>query len=78
MLSDTDRAILAIEAEWWGHAGAKEQRVRSVLDMSMTRYHQRLSALLDCPDAYAEQPVLLNRLRRLRDARRTERPRVFM
>lgn len=72
-LSERDRAILAFERQWWKYAGAKEQAVREAFDMSATRYYQVLNALIDSPDALAEDPLLVRRLRRLRSARQRQR-----
>ena len=52
-LSDRDRAVLAFERQWWKYAGAKEQAIRELFDMSATRYYQVLNALLDRPEALA-------------------------
>jgi hypothetical protein len=72
-LSDRDREILAFERQWWKYAGAKEQAVRDLFDMSATRYYQVLNALLDRPEALAADPMLVKRLRRLRAARQRQR-----
>ena len=72
-LSDRDREILAFERQWWKYAGAKEQAVRELFDMSATRYYQVLNALLDRPEALAADPMLVKRLRRLRAARQRAR-----
>ena len=67
-LSERDTEILAFERQWWKYAGAKEQAVRELFDMSATRYYQVLNALLDRPEALAADPMLVKRLRRLRTA----------
>jgi hypothetical protein len=72
-LSERDREILAFERQWWKYAGAKEQAIRELFDMSATRYYQVLNALLDRPEALAADPMLVKRLRRRRSAR--QRPR---
>ena len=72
-LDDRDRAILAFEAEWRRHAGAKEDAIRADLGMSPARYYQLLSRLLDSPAALEHDPMLIKRLRRLRDARERSR-----
>ena len=72
-LSERDRKILAFERHWWKYAGAKEQAVRDLFDMSATRYYQVLNALLDRPEALAADPMLVKRLRRLRAARQRAR-----
>lgn len=72
-LSDRDRAILAFENEWTRHAGAKEEAIRAELAMSPARYYQLLGRLIDTAEAQAEDPMLVKRLRRLRDARARQR-----
>ncbi|GIF24144.1 hypothetical protein BJ973_007627 [Actinoplanes tereljensis] len=73
-LTEREREILAFEARWWKHAGAKEQAIRDTFSLSSTRYYQVLNALLDKPEATEHDPVLVGRLRRLRATRaRTRR-----
>lgn len=72
-LSDRDLEILAFERQWWKHAGAKEQAVREVFDMSASRYYQLLNILLDRPEALAQDPMLVKRLRRQRSQRQRQR-----
>ncbi|WP_425956014.1 DUF3263 domain-containing protein [Xylanimonas sp. McL0601] len=72
-LSERDREILAFERQWWKYAGAKEQAVRELFDMSATRYYQVLNALIDTPEALAADPMLVKRLRRLRATRQRAR-----
>ncbi len=72
-LSRQEREILAFERQWWKYAGAKEQAVRELFDMSATRYYQVLNALVDKPEALAADPMLVKRLRRLRAARQRAR-----
>jgi hypothetical protein len=68
-LTERDRQMLAFERQWWKHAGAKEQAIRDMFDLSATRYYQLLNALLDNTAALAYDPVLVQRLRRLRATR---------
>lgn len=72
-LSDRDRRILDFERQWWKYAGAKEQAVRELFEMSATRYYQVLNALIDSPDALAHDPMLVKRLRRMRHSRQRAR-----
>ncbi|WP_327236031.1 DUF3263 domain-containing protein [Streptomyces sp. NBC_01317] len=72
-LSDRDRAVLAMERRGWPGPGAKERAIREDLGISPTRYYQVLGALLDDPRALAHDPVTVNRLRRVRAARREGR-----
>ncbi len=72
-LSDRDRAILEFERQWWKYAGAKEQAIRDLFDMSATRYYQVLNTLLDNPAALEADPMLVKRLRRMRASRQRAR-----
>ena len=73
-LTEREQQILAFEAKWWKHAGAKEQAIRDTFGLSSTRYYQLLNGLLDNPKALEQDPVLVGRLRRLRSTRaRTRR-----
>ena len=73
VLSARDREILAFERQWWKYAGAKEQAIRELFDMSATRYYQVLNALIDTPEALEADPMLVKRLRRLRASRQRAR-----
>jgi len=72
-LSRREREILAFERQWWKYAGAKEQAVKDLFDMSATRYYQVLNALIDRQEALEHDPMLVKRLRRLRAARQRAR-----
>jgi hypothetical protein len=72
-LSDRERAVLAVERRSWPGPGAKEREIREGLGISPTRYYQLLNALLDDRRALEEDPVTVNRLRRIREARRGRR-----
>jgi hypothetical protein len=72
-LSDRDRALLDFEAEWRRHAGAKEEAIRAELGLSPARYYQLLGRLIDTTEAQQHDPMLVKRLRRLRDAARHTR-----
>ncbi len=72
-LSDRDLAVLAVERRSWAGPGAKEREIRERLGITPTRYYQLLNALLDDERAFAHDPVTVNRLRRVRAARRERR-----
>ncbi|MFN8080570.1 MAG: DUF3263 domain-containing protein [Kineosporiaceae bacterium] len=72
-MSTRDREILAFERQWWKYAGAKEQAVRDLFEMSSTRYYQVLNSLIDSPAALAHDPMLVKRLRRMRQTRQRAR-----
>jgi hypothetical protein len=72
-LSDLDRQILAFEQRRWLHQGVKDEAITTELGLTPIRYAQLLNALIDKPEALAAEPVLVKRLRRLRDTRRQAR-----
>ena len=72
-LDRRDREILAFERQWWKYAGAKEQAIRELFNMSATRYYQALNSLIDRPQALTADPMLVKRLRRLRSGRQRAR-----
>ncbi|PCG84001.1 hypothetical protein CIB93_21505 [Streptomyces sp. WZ.A104] len=72
-LSVRERALLALERRSWAGPGAKERAIREELAISPVRYYQLLNALIDDERALREDPVTVNRLRRVRDARRGRR-----
>ncbi len=72
-LSERDQEILGFERQWWKYAGAKEQAIRELFDMSATRYYQVLNALIDDQAALAFDPMLVKRLRRMRASRQRAR-----
>jgi hypothetical protein len=72
-LTERDRAILDFERTWWTEPGPKELAIRSRFDLSATRYYQVLSALIESAEATSYDPLVVLRLRRLRDRRRRAR-----
>ncbi|WP_211345926.1 DUF3263 domain-containing protein [Propioniferax innocua] len=72
-LSAREAEILDFERQWWKFSGAKEQGIREQFDMSATRYYQILNGLLDSPEALAHDPLLIKRLRRMRETRQRAR-----
>ena len=68
-LSDLEVRILDFEGNWWRYAGAKEAAIKDLFDLSAPRYYQLLNDLIDRDDALAASPMLVKRLRRLREAR---------
>ncbi len=72
-LSGQEQEMLAFERQWWKYAGAKEQAIRELFDMSATRYYQTLNSMIDRPAALAADPMLVKRLRRLRSGRQRAR-----
>jgi hypothetical protein len=72
-LNERERAILDFERSWWTRDGSKEAAIKEELGLSSARYYQLLGGLLKDDDALAYDPLLVRRLRRLRDRRRRAR-----
>ncbi|CAN5571740.1 DUF3263 domain-containing protein [soil metagenome] len=70
---ERDARILDFEREWWHHAGAKEDAIRTQFGLSAARYYQLLNAVIDSPAAVRHDPMLVRRLLRARDARTSAR-----
>lgn len=74
-LTERDRAILTLEIAWPRQSGAKEEVIRAQLGMSAVRYYQLLNRLIDSEAALEYDPMLVGRLRRIRDSRALQRSR---
>ena len=72
-LTDRDRAILDFERSWWTETGPKDTAIRERFELSGTRYYQLLTELIDDQDALAYDPLVIRRLRRVRERRRRAR-----
>jgi hypothetical protein len=72
-LTECERAMLDLERSWWTEPGPKEQAINERLEMSTTRYHELLNELIDRPEAEDHDPLVVRRLRRMRDRRRRTR-----
>ena len=68
-LSDLEVRILDFERQWWRYAGAKETGIKGQFNLSAREYYELLNNLIDREDALATSPLLIKRLRRLREAR---------
>jgi hypothetical protein len=71
VLTPEQRAVLDFEARWENarRDGAKAQAIADTFGLTEVAYCQVLNRLLDCEAALAHNPLLVNRLRRVRDAR---------
>ena len=68
-LTDLETRILEFERNWWRFAGAKDVAIKELFDLTAPRYYQLLNDLIDRDDALEASPMLVKRLRRLREAR---------
>ncbi|MER5617675.1 DUF3263 domain-containing protein [Streptomyces sp. NPDC002215] len=67
------RKILDAEGRSWTNRSHKERYIRETLCLRLSHYYQLLNALLDDARALAYAPVTVNRLRRVRESRRSRR-----
>ena len=72
-LTEGERAMLDFERSWWTEPGPKDVAINERLEMSTTRYHELLNELIDRPEAEDHDPLVVRRLRRMRDRRRRSR-----
>jgi len=72
-LTEGERAVLDFERSWWTEPGPKEAAINEQLEMSTTRYYELLNELIDRPEAEVHDPLVVRRLRRMRDRRRRSR-----
>ena len=72
-LTDLEVRILDFERQWWKYAGIKDSAIRELFNLSAKQYYELLNNLIDRPDALAASPLLIKRLRRLREARVSSR-----
>ncbi|MEW1933073.1 DUF3263 domain-containing protein [Rhodococcus sp. NPDC079359] len=72
-MNEQQRAMLELERRWYTAQGNKEADIAGQFSMSPVRYYQLLNRLLDDPAALAAEPVLVKRLRRIRDSRAVSR-----
>lgn len=74
MLTVRQHVALSV-ADRLARRGARRVPIFALTGYTETRLHQVVGALLDNPDALAERPEVVARLRRIRDLRATQRRR---
>ena len=72
-LDERSRAILDFEREAWMLSMPKERAIRERFGFLAARYHQLLNRVLEQPEAVTYDPMLVRRLRRVREVRRRRR-----
>ncbi len=72
-LSELELKLLNFERNWWRHAGTKESAIKELFNLTPPAYYQMLNNLIDRNDALLAEPILVKRLRRIRDARTAAR-----
>ena len=69
-LTDREIAILDFERSWWMSPGPKEAAIQERFSCSSTSYYRLLGELVDSDDALEYDPLVIRRLRRVRERRR--------
>ena len=72
-LTELENKMLDFERQWWRYAGAKESAIKELFDLTPPAYYQMLNNLIDREDALNAEPILVKRLRRLRESRTAAR-----
>ena len=72
-LTAQDEALLDFEASWWRADRPKDEEIRARFNMTTPRYYQQINALIDRPEAMVYSPLLVKRLRRMREQRQSAR-----
>lgn len=67
------RMALRLAGATYRYEGAREADALEMLGYTPTRFRQVIGRLLDDPQAMAEEPTVVGRLRRLREVRRRAR-----
>lgn len=75
-MTEHDALILDLAGRLPRVFGVAETVVARETGLSMTRFWQRVNQLIDDPEALAADPVLVNRLRRIRETRARARQAV--
>lgn len=73
VLSELEIKMLDFERQWWRYAGAKESAIKELFDLTPPAYYQMLNNLIDREDALSAEPILVKRLRRIRESRTAAR-----
>lgn len=73
MLTQQDRAILELEQAYPRLTGKKQDAIRHELDLTLTRYQQRLRWLVTQPEAVSAYPMVCARVQRVHQRKADER-----
>ena len=72
-LTKLEIEMLDFERTWWRYAGVKESSIKELFNLTPPAYYQLLNNLIDRSEALLAEPILVMRLRRLRDSRTAQR-----
>lgn len=66
-LTDTDKSILDFEKQNYKYAGMKESVAKEKFNLTPPQYYQHLNNLIDHPEAETYAPMVVSRLRGIRE-----------
>ena len=72
VLTEREKDILDFEQSWWSLSIPREQAVRDRFQLTETEYVELLELLIATEAALEAAPLLVRRLRRMKDRRRQE------
>ena len=72
VLTEREKDILEFEQSWWSLSVPREQAVRDRFQLTETEYDELLEVLIATEAALEAEPLLVRRLRRMKDRRRQE------
>ncbi len=72
-LTKLEIEMLDFQRTWWRYAGVKESSIKELFNLTPPAYYQLLNNLIDRSEALLAEPILVKRLRRLRDSRTAQR-----
>lgn len=72
VLTEREKDILDFEQSWWSLSIPREQAVRDRFQLTETEYVELLELLIATEAALEAEPLLVRRLRRMKDRRRQE------
>lgn len=67
VLTEAERTMLTLERHWPTHHPSKDAEIGRLLGLTSIRYYRALSSLIETERAVAFDPLLVARLRRMRD-----------
>lgn len=72
-LSKLEQELLEFERTWWADDQPKDTAIADQFGLTASEYYEQLHQLIDSDEALAHDPLVVRRLRRMRDRRRRER-----
>jgi len=72
-LTERDKAILDFEGSWWTEQGEKDVLVLERFGLAPDQYIKVLHEILERPEAFEHDPLVVRRLLRLRERNRRAR-----